>query len=70
MKNPNFTVDELMAVCISRQIVDGEIVAQGIATPLVAAGYLLAKHTHAPNLTIASAIGQSVWQRLRSYGLN
>jgi glutaconate CoA-transferase subunit B len=57
-----FTIDELMCVCISRQIVDGEMVAQGIATPLVAAGYLLAKHTHAPNLIFVSAIGQSICQ--------
>lgn len=56
----DFTTDELIAACISRQIVDGEIVAQGIATPLVAAGYLLAKLTHAPNLTFISAIGQSI----------
>ncbi len=56
----DFTVDELMAVCIARQIVDGEVVAQGIATPLVAAGYILAKCTHAPNLCFASAIGQGI----------
>lgn len=33
--------------------------AQGIPTPLVAAGYLLAKLTHAPNATFISAIGQA-----------
>ncbi|MFQ5398918.1 MAG: hypothetical protein ACE5E7_04890 [Anaerolineae bacterium] len=55
-----YSIDELICVCISRQIEDGEIVAQGMATPLVAAGYLLAKLTHAPNLTFMSAIGQSV----------
>lgn len=54
-----YTIDELICVCISRQIEDGELVAQGIATPLVAAGYLLAKATHAPNLTFISAIGQA-----------
>jgi acyl CoA:acetate/3-ketoacid CoA transferase beta subunit len=54
-----FTVDEIISVCISRHIEDGEIVAQGIATPLVAAGYLLAKLTHAPNVTFISAIGQA-----------
>lgn len=55
-----YTIDELISVCISRQIKDGEVVAQGIATPLVAAGYLLAKVTHAPNLTFISAIGQAL----------
>jgi glutaconate CoA-transferase, subunit B len=54
------TVDEIISVCISRQIRDGEMVAQGIATPLVAAGYLLAKCTHAPNITFISAIGQAI----------
>jgi glutaconate CoA-transferase, subunit B len=56
----HYTIDELICVCISRQIKDGEIVAQGIATPLVAAGYLLAKLTHAPNITFISAIGQAI----------
>ncbi len=56
----DYAIDELIAVCISRQIEDGEVVAQGIATPLVAAGYLLAKLTHAPNITFISAIGQAL----------
>ena len=65
----DFTVDELMAVCISRQIRDSEIVAQGIATPLVVAGYLLAKCTHAPNLRFASAIGQGICQNWSPLGV-
>ncbi|HZD10822.1 MAG TPA: CoA-transferase [Candidatus Binatia bacterium] len=56
----DYSIDELISVCISRQIEDGEVVAQGIATPLVAAGYLLAKVTHAPNITFISAIGQAL----------
>jgi glutaconate CoA-transferase subunit B len=56
----DITPDEMMVVCISRQLRDGEVVAQGLATPLVAAGYLLARHTHAPNLYFASAIGQGI----------
>jgi acyl CoA:acetate/3-ketoacid CoA transferase beta subunit len=66
---PEYTVDELMAVCIARQITDGQIVAQGIATPLVAAGYLLAKLTHAPGLLFASAIGQGVCRDWAPLGL-
>jgi glutaconate CoA-transferase, subunit B len=65
----DFTTDEIMVVCIARQIMDGELVAQGLATPLVAAGYLLARHTHAPNLYFASAIGQSVCQQPAPLGL-
>jgi acyl CoA:acetate/3-ketoacid CoA transferase beta subunit len=55
-----FTPDEFMVVCISRNIQDGETVVQGLSTPLVAAGYLLARRTHAPNIYFASAIGQSM----------
>ncbi|MCP4417852.1 MAG: hypothetical protein GY805_14605, partial [Chloroflexi bacterium] len=51
------------------QIEDGELVAQGMATPLVAAGYLLAKRTHAPNLTFISAIGQTFCQDWAPLGL-
>lgn len=60
MATAEYTLDELMCVCIARQVVDGEAVAQGLATPLVAAGYLLAWHTHAPHIVFASAIGQSI----------
>jgi acyl CoA:acetate/3-ketoacid CoA transferase beta subunit len=56
----DFTVDELLCVCIAHQIQDGETVAQGIATPLVVSGYLLARYTHAPNLQFASAIGNAL----------
>jgi acyl CoA:acetate/3-ketoacid CoA transferase beta subunit len=57
-----FTIDDLICVSISHQIEDKQILAQGIATPLVAAGYLLAKLTHAPNVTFASAIGNTLCQ--------
>lgn len=60
---------EVMCVCISRQVVDGEVLAQGLATPLVAAGYLLAWKTHAPNVSFASAIGQSLCQEGAPLGL-
>lgn len=56
----DYTPDELMVVCMSHQVRDGEVVAQGLATPLVAAAYLLARHTHAPHLYFASAIGQGI----------
>ena len=58
----DFTIDELISVCISRQVVDGELLAQGINTPLVMAGFILAKCTHAPNVKFTSAIGQSLVQ--------
>jgi len=55
----DYTIDELICVCIARQIEDGELVVQGIATPLVLAGYMLARLTHAPHIAFASAIGQT-----------
>ncbi len=54
------TPDEIMVVCMAHQVRDGQLVAQGIATPLVAAAYLLARQSHAPNLYFSSAIGQSL----------
>lgn len=56
----DYTIDELMAVCIARQVNDGDVLAQGINTPLVMAGYILAKLTHAPNVTFASAVAPGI----------
>jgi acyl CoA:acetate/3-ketoacid CoA transferase beta subunit len=56
----DITPDEIMVVCMSHQVQDGDLVAQGIATPLVAAAYLLARQTHAPNIYFSSAIGQGI----------
>lgn len=63
------TSDEIMVVCMSHKIRDGEIVAQGLATPLVAAAYLLARHTHAPNLYFTSAISQGICSQPAPIGL-
>jgi glutaconate CoA-transferase, subunit B len=65
----DYSPDEIMVVCMARQIRDGELVAQGLATPLVGAAYLLARHTHAPHLYFASAIGQSVCRNPAPLGL-
>jgi acyl CoA:acetate/3-ketoacid CoA transferase beta subunit len=65
----HFTIDELISACISRQVRDGEVLAQGLATPLVMAGYLLAWHTHAPNAHFVSAIGQSLCSEPAPLGL-
>lgn len=58
-----------MVICIARQIGDGEIVAQGLATPMVAAAYLFARRTHAPNLYFTSAIGQGICRDPAPLGL-
>jgi len=65
----DYTVDELISVCIARQVADGDVLAQGIATPLVMAGYLLAKHTHAPQVSFASAIGNALVDEPGAVGL-
>lgn len=65
----DFTIDELISVCISRQVVDGEVLAQGINTPLVMAGFILAKLTHAPNVSFSSAIGQGLCQDWAQLGV-
>lgn len=69
MTASDYTIDELMCVCIARQVRDGDVVAQGLATPLVAAAYLLAWRTHAPHLYFASAIGQSLCREGAPLGL-
>ena len=58
----DFTIDELICACIARQVEDGELLAQGINMPLVMAGFILAKCTHAPNAIFTSAIGQGLCQ--------
>lgn len=63
MKAVSFSPDEIMVTCMARQVQDGEVVVQGLATPLVAAAYLLARQTHAPNIYFASAIGQGICRR-------
>jgi len=56
----DITPDELLVFSIARKIQNGDVVVQGLATPLVAAGLLLAMRTHAPNIYFASAIGQGI----------
>jgi len=64
-----YTLDELVTVCVARQVRDGDLLAQGLSTPLIAAGYLLALRSHAPDLLFASAIGQSICRTSVPLGL-
>jgi len=54
---------------MARRLHDGELVVQGLATPLVTAAFLLARRTHAPSLYFASAIGQSLCRQPAPLGL-
>lgn len=60
--SPEYTIDELICVCISRQVRDGDVWAQGINTPLVSAGLILGKLRYAPSARFTSAIGQALVQ--------
>jgi len=66
----DYTIDELMSVCISRQIQDGDVWAQGINTPLVSAGLILGKVRHAPTARFTSAIGQALVQDWGALGIS
>ncbi len=46
----DYTIAELMAVCLSREIRDGDRVLQGLYSPLPMIACLLAKSFHAPNM--------------------
>ncbi len=47
-----WTPEELMAVTISREVRDGEMVGVGAVSPIPAAGCILAEQLHAPNITL------------------
>lgn len=64
------TPDEIMVVCMARQIIDGDVVIQGLATPMTAAALLLARRTHAPNIYFCSAIGQGIGSQPAPLGLS
>jgi glutaconate CoA-transferase subunit B len=50
-----YTMSELMAVSGARELKDREVVAVGLGLPVVAS--ILAKQTHAPNMTILFELG-------------
>ncbi len=70
MSRADYTIDELICVCISRQLRDGDVWAQGINTPLVSAGLILGKVRHAPGARFTSAIGQALVQDWGPLGIS
>lgn len=66
----DYTIDELISVCISRQVKEGDVWAQGINTPLVSAGLILGKIRHAPTARFTSAIGQALVQDWGALGIS
>jgi glutaconate CoA-transferase, subunit A len=55
--NNSYTVDELLAVILAREYDNSSICSVGSVSPLAMVSYLLAKRTHAPNLTLISLNG-------------
>jgi glutaconate CoA-transferase, subunit A len=53
----SWTIDELMAVCLSREYDNESICSVGSVSPLAMVSYLLAKKTHAPRLAIIALNG-------------
>jgi len=47
-----WTLEELMAVTISREVRDGETVGVGAVSPIPAAGCILAEQLHTPHITL------------------
>lgn len=52
-----WTIDELMAVCLSREYDNQSVCSVGSVSPLAMVSYLFAKRTHAPKLTIIALNG-------------
>jgi glutaconate CoA-transferase subunit A len=52
-----WTIDELMAACLSHEYDNSSICSVGSVSPLAMVSYLLAKKTHAPGLTIIALNG-------------
>jgi glutaconate CoA-transferase subunit B len=69
-KSNDYSIDELICVCIARQVQDGDVWAQGINTPLVSAGLILGKIRHAPSARFTSAIGQALVQDWGPLGIS
>lgn len=56
-ESSEWTIDELMAVCLSREYNNWSVCSVGSVSPLAMVSYLLAKKTHAPQLTIIALNG-------------
>jgi glutaconate CoA-transferase subunit A len=55
--NSSWTIDELMAASLSREYDNSSVCSVGSVSPLAMVSYLLAKKTHAPELTIIALNG-------------
>lgn len=73
MINPEvqgYTVSEMMLCCVAREVKNGEFLGQGIATPMISAGYLLAKMTHAPDVYAGYPVGNAISKEVAPVALS
>jgi acyl CoA:acetate/3-ketoacid CoA transferase beta subunit len=56
----SYTPDEMMIVCMARELQNNDIAAQGLTTPMALVSYYLAKATHAPQATIMQLAGNII----------
>lgn len=61
-----YTTAELMSVCMAREVRDGDLLLQGLYSPMVMVGCWLAKQTHAPNAVIFN-VSQGIEGRPRYF---
>ncbi len=64
----DYTTDDLDCDCIRRQVGDGEVFAQGSATPPMAGGFLT-RYGRVSNVTMAAAIDNAVCRAAATKGL-
>jgi glutaconate CoA-transferase subunit B len=64
-----YSVAELMVAAFAAEIVDGELLTQGIGTHLPTCAYFLAKRTHAPSCALVYSVGGTVSNRGGRIGL-
>ncbi|MBY9007911.1 MAG: hypothetical protein KGD63_14310 [Candidatus Lokiarchaeota archaeon] len=54
-----YTIDELMAVLMAREVNNNDVMIVGVATPMVWSAFTLAKLTHAPNAIFHYIMGNT-----------
>lgn len=62
----DYTIDELMVICMAREVKDGSVILQGLTTPMATTAYYLAKATHAPNAYIYQLAGNILTHGLKA----
>lgn len=63
VENPSSRARDAMVLAMARSVPDGALCVQGLSTPLATAALLVAKATHAPELTILYTDGGVVGDR-------